>query len=84
MEPDPEDVQKTTELDTNIPQIQSVSLSAVVIRKDGTREDLGVLAAYHADEEAQKKSVEEGKGIVQFGAALLNKAVEAIRKVKGE
>jgi len=83
VEPEP-DAQKTTELDTNIPQIQSVSLSAVVIRKDGTREDLGVLAAYHADEEAQKKSVEEGKGIVQFGAALLNKAVEAIRKVKGE
>ena len=36
-------------------EIKSVTLEAVVIRKDGTREDLGVISSWSAEDEPDKE-----------------------------
>jgi len=36
-------------------EIKSVTIEAVVIRADGTREDLGVISSWSADDEPDKE-----------------------------
>jgi hypothetical protein len=45
-------------------EIKHMSLSAVVHRADGTTEDLGTVAEYHNDPEAQAKAIAKGFGII--------------------
>jgi hypothetical protein len=51
-------------------EVKSITWEAVVIRKDGTREDLGVIARYDRDEPAKnigQVAFEHLKGLLRRG-----------------
>jgi hypothetical protein len=52
--------------------IKSIAVEAVVTRADGTVEDQGVVAEWHADEPEKNKGLIEGLGLFTYFKGLVN------------